>query len=148
MNDPDKMKQLLEGKHAQWLPVLSGSMAPTILPGDDIFINPGITSFKTGDIVVFYKEGQFVSHRIIFLGRKKTRSIILEKGDANRHADSLSLSNIFGRVTKIRRGDRVQFLTEPAEELKAKKLATKSFVHLLSSASRSGMKRKLKKWIS
>ncbi len=87
------------------LPLLTGSMAPAILPGDLLSIRPiGERKVHTGDVAVFYKHGKLTAHRIIFAFRLFSRALLLEKGDANRGAGLLDQRTILGTVVAIERG--------------------------------------------
>jgi len=142
------MIELMEGKHSVWLPVLSGSMAPSILPDDQIYIEPKNIDYKRGNIVVFLSEGKFISHRIILSIRFRNKVLLLEKGDANNQASIISERKAFGQVTRIRRGDSLQQLTGKKEEKIARKKACKSLFHLISKGSLYFVKGKIKKCIT
>lgn len=87
------------------LPLLTGSMAPAILPGDLLSIRPiGGRKVHTGDVAVFYKHGRLTAHRIIFAFRLFSLALLLEKGDANRGAGLLDQRTILGTVVAIERG--------------------------------------------
>jgi signal peptidase I len=148
MQNKKIMIELMEGKHSVWLPVLSGSMAPSILPDDEIYIEPKITEFKRGDIVVFYSKGKFFGHRIIFTIRFRHKVLFLEKGDANNQASFISESKALGQVTKLRRGDSFQQFTGKSAEKIARKTARKSFFHLIIKGSICFVKGKIKKCIA
>ena len=69
-----------------WLPVLSGSMAPAFLPGDEVMIRVVDQSESEklalhGTVVVFYDNGKFYFHRILFTS--KLLKNVYEKGDSN-----------------------------------------------------------------
>jgi len=87
-----------------WQPVLSGSMAPRFLPNDEveiriIDIEEDQRSIKPGKIAVFYKDGSFFFHRIIFSIGKK----VFEKGDANTQGSWILRKRIIGLVVGHRR---------------------------------------------
>lgn len=142
------MYTLLEGNRPIWLPMLSGSMAPYILPGDELYIIPKIDKFKTGNIVVFYKDGKFFSHRVIFSIKLYNRVIILEKGDANRVASFIDANKALGRVVKLKRDGNTLDLLDSIEEKKATTTAIKSFLHLMNIGGKEYIKGKIKKCIN
>jgi len=94
------------------LPVLSGSMAPTILPGDILLVRPlSGRLVHAGDVAVFLKDGKVTSHRIVFICRFGSRAFLMEMGDANRLAASLQQNAILGMVDSLERGgERVPFI--------------------------------------
>jgi len=63
--------------------VLSGSMAPTLRPGDAVLIRSGATSIHEGDIVTFQREGQLVTHRVVEVESAQ----LVTRGDANNATD-------------------------------------------------------------
>ncbi len=65
--------------------VTSGSMVPTIHENDLIFINPLVTDYRVGDIIVFESNGKWVCHRIFAITEKG----FLTKGDNNIAIDQL-----------------------------------------------------------
>ena len=90
------------------LPLLTGSMAPAIMPGDMLIVKPlhGQRA-HVGDVAVFIKDGKVTAHRVIFVLRLGNRAFMLEMGDANRHASSLEQNAILGIVDSIERdGER------------------------------------------
>ena len=128
MEDMTNMRQLLEGNEPIWLPLLSGSMSPALLPGDDLYIEPKPAAFKRGDIAVFFTKGKFFSHRVILTFPFRRKTFIVEKGDANYQSGFITYEKALGRVTKIRRGNVIFHLTSTDEEKKARKMAMKSIL--------------------
>ncbi len=91
------------------LPVLSGSMAPAILPGDLLIVRPRPgRRAHTGDVAVFLKNGKVTAHRVVFAFRLRAWSFLLEKGDANRFAEALDQESVLGVVEAVlRQGERM-----------------------------------------
>ena len=91
------------------LPVLTGSMAPSILPGDVLLVRPRPgCRVHAGDVAVFLKSGKVTAHRVVFAFRLRSRAFLLEKGDANRFAEALDQGAVLGVVEAIeRRGARM-----------------------------------------
>jgi len=145
MFNETSMSELLEGKNPVWLPLLSGSMAPSLLPGDKLYIEPEIDKFKSGDIVVFFARGKFFSHRVLLSIKLNKTKYLLEMGDANHQASFISTSKALGRVTKLRRGELILILTSRVEEKTAKKTAKKSLWHLIKKSSVDFIKSRIKK---
>lgn len=75
--------------------VVSGSMAPTIDTYDLIVVKLN-KDVKNDDIITFYSDGAFVTHRII---EYKSDDKILTKGDANNTNDKyITKDSIIGKV--------------------------------------------------
>lgn len=75
--------------------VISGSMAPTIDTYDLVVIKLDEV-YKKDDIITFYKDNSFITHRII---EYKDDEHILTKGDANNTTDKeISKNIIIGKV--------------------------------------------------
>ena len=76
--------------------VISGSMSPTILPGDMIILQKQET-YEVNDIVTFLSDSP-VTHRIV----EKTSGGYITQGDANDSRDSeIEQSQVIGKVIKI-----------------------------------------------
>jgi signal peptidase I len=86
------------------LPMLSGSMAPYLSPGDLLQVVP-IDSAKAhiGDIIVFRESRKLVAHRLIFAFRVFSFALYIEKGDANPMPTMILPGQIVGRVELARR---------------------------------------------
>lgn len=111
-SDQKALYSLLSGTSSVTLPMLSGSMAPLIVPGEKVTIHSiNGKRIKSGDIAVFYKDGKFTAHRILlkFPGR---HSFVLEKGDSNAFGSILSGKRIVGRIIKIEKSDIILNLDE------------------------------------
>jgi len=78
--------------------VVSGSMSPTINVHDLIIVKID-NEVKEDDIVTFYKDNAFITHRVI---EYKSDDNILTKGDANNTIDkSISKNEVLGKVVKV-----------------------------------------------
>lgn len=87
------------------LPLLSGSMAPTILPGDTVRVRGAADrGVHTGDVAVFIKDGKLTAHRVIFSLNLGPLSYLLEMGDANRVPARLHRASVLGFVVSVERG--------------------------------------------
>ncbi len=92
-----------------WVPVLSGSMAPGFLPGDEVEILildriEAESELKPGMIAVFYENGIIYFHRILFINIFSGR--IYQKGDGNPEGSWISAGRIIGKVTSGRRSSQ------------------------------------------
>ena len=77
--------------------VESGSMEPSIHTKDMIIVKIG-DNYKVNDVITYYHEGSFITHRII----KKGKNNLLTKGDSNDSEDKLvSKDKVIGKVVKI-----------------------------------------------
>lgn len=79
-----------------WVPVVvtSGSMGPTIAPGDVVLSDPS-AAVATGDVVTVRRPRGLVTHRVVEVGAEGLRT----RGDANRVDDSgwVSTTEVVGR---------------------------------------------------
>lgn len=94
--------------------VLSGSMEPTIQPGDVVFIkHKNKSTIELNDIVTFREDNKIITHRVIDDCEKG----FITKGDNNNVADSTILEpeNILGKVvlTVPKIGYILSFLSKP-----------------------------------
>lgn len=81
-------------------PVLSGSMAPTINPGDFAIIYKTDKPSQIGDVVLFHSEGTEIIHRVV----NNTEFGYLTQGDANEEPDpnTVAFSQVEGKyITRI-----------------------------------------------
>jgi len=69
--------------------VRSGSMTPTIRPGDVMVTGPAPRVLKPGQVVVFRKDNDRIAHRII---KVVNRTQVRTKGDANPAPDPFLVS--------------------------------------------------------
>ena len=86
--------------------IISGSMEPTIAPGDIVIIQRK-SDYDTGDIVTF-KANSYITHRIV----EKTADGYITQGDANNSRDpAIEKSRIIGTVITIipKAGDVILF---------------------------------------
>lgn len=74
--------------------VLSGSMYPTLKPGDAIITTKNIRNLKPKDIITYYEGDELVTHRIL----KINGSSIITEGDANNTPDLMPVQsrNVIG----------------------------------------------------
>lgn len=60
------------------------SMLPVLKMGDLVRIEKVMNGFKIGDIVLFYANGEFILHRIVYI----YGDYIITKGDHNQYLDT------------------------------------------------------------
>jgi len=140
------IRSLVEGSSRElvMLPLLTGSMAPAILPGDILCISPiGSRMVHTGDIAVFLKDGRLTAHRIIFAFRLCGQGLMLEMGDANRSATLLNPQSVLGTVVALHRGSAHISLAGAAARLQGRRLAYTRLWRLLAGWVPSGRLRKV-----
>jgi hypothetical protein len=66
------------------LPMLSGSMAPSLPCGCELVIDPlGAARARVGDVVVLALDERLVAHRVLGWRRRSGQRWLLEHGDAN-----------------------------------------------------------------
>ena len=89
--DPDQVPGFLGYKP---LIVLSGSMEPTILPGDIVIVKevPADT-LKEGDIVAYLRETTVITHRIMSINQTDGSRNFYTKGDNNNVDDALPVTD-------------------------------------------------------
>jgi len=82
---------------------LGPSQWPLLRNGSEIAVDPtSIDALKTGDLVVYDKQGTRVCHRVIFGRGAGSTAQWLIKGDANFKADGwIHHHQIIGRVTRV-----------------------------------------------
>ncbi len=94
--DPDKVEEIT-------LPVLSGSMAPVLLPGDKIVIKrASLDDCRQGDIIVFRDNNGLTAHRMLFRLPVLGGTYLFQKGDCNRFGNWISSNRIVGIVIESR----------------------------------------------
>ena len=84
------------------MPVLSGSMRPTMPLGSRLLIRPASPDeCRRGDVVVCIEGPKLVAHRaILFLG-PRSWGWVFHKGDANRHGNLAPCRLVKGVVEKV-----------------------------------------------
>jgi len=97
---------LLRSRHAIRLRACGTSMLPALWPGDLLTIAPFIAAQAVaGDIVLVVRDDRFFIHRLTQIGGGTADWIT--RGDAMAVCDPpVSVDQIIGRVSKVRRNDR------------------------------------------
>lgn len=118
--DPEQVTEIT-------LPVLSGSMAPLLLPGDEIVIkHTALHECRIGDIIVFRGIKGLTAHRMLLHITLFDSTFVFQKGDSNRFGNWISSNRIVGLVTESRNksGMLTSFITENGR-IKARNTAIK-----------------------
>lgn len=101
-------QDLYNKKQQSWLSVLSGSMQPLLQIGDKVLVQSvRPDNIKLGDIIVFKTPDKLIVHRVI---RRYNSSSFLQKGDNTVTAEIVSSKDVIGRVTAIRKDDKIIYL--------------------------------------
>jgi signal peptidase I len=117
---------------ARVLPLLSGSMAPTLIPGDLLTVQPlDGKRPHAGDIVVFREEHKLVAHRLLLAFRIFSLALYLQKGDANRKIGLVKPEQIVGRVADARRMGTLVLEDTPEARGRGHRLASRELVRYL-----------------
>jgi signal peptidase I len=115
---------LQEGKTVE-LPILSGSMTPTIgLEGKVRIKARSGSNARVGDIIVFRAKNSLITHRLLFRFSLAGRTYLYQKGDANRFGYWINQNEVVGIVESIqdKTGAIIQ-LTGDILKIKAKRRA-------------------------
>ena len=104
---PALFAHALQAVGAACLRVLGGSMQPAIHPRD-ILVVAGcqIDDLRPRDVVLFARDGRLVAHRLIDVGIRAGRRVLVTRGDALWSADApVDAGDLLGRVVAVgRRG--------------------------------------------
>ena len=77
--------------------VASGSMGDAISINDMVFVKID-SDYEVGDIITYYSDGDFVTHRVVSIDNDK----VITRGDANKSNDNpINDSVILGKVVFI-----------------------------------------------
>jgi len=88
------------------LPVLSGSMRPTLVPGMEIRIRRvSWRRCRVGDIVVFGGTRGLTAHRLLFYVCVRGTWYLFQKGDVNAVGGWIRADRVVGVVVSARRAD-------------------------------------------
>ncbi len=128
--------ELLSGSAIEplWLPVLSGSMSPTLIPGDSVLVQ-GCTAkdCAPGDIIIFRQGATLSAHRFICRVRLPGKTLFFQQGDGMNDGDFTTPEKVVGRAVKLKR-DGVEF---PLTDSRCNRvLAGKQRVRLLKYIAR------------
>lgn len=77
--------------------VVTGSMEPTLEIGDIIIVKIS-KDVKTNDVITYYKDENFITHRVI----EMNENTLITRGDVNNSKDSpIQLNMVVGRVVHV-----------------------------------------------
>ncbi|MCP4573768.1 MAG: hypothetical protein GY838_15525 [bacterium] len=118
------------------LPMLTGSMAPSIPVGSELaIVSPRSRNYGIGDVVVFLRDERLVAHRLLLCLGTGPRALCYEKGDFNIDGGWLRRADVLGVVV-----DRVP----PADAAEPQPLAPPG---ILWRSVRQGLRQKLRRWL-
>jgi signal peptidase I len=108
------LEQLGKGKTFTFT-VTGNSMHPLIREGDPIQIEQcKPRDLSMGDIITFKKDDLYVTHRVLWIMRRRDGTTLLTKGDNEITIDPLVLPNqIVGKAVAIKRANRTLDLKSP-----------------------------------
>lgn len=100
--------ELLRGRGTLHLKVWGTSMLPTVWPGELVTIQSAADDeVVPGDIVLVLRDDRFFVHRLVERRVVQDSILLIMRGDAMPHNDPpAAASQLLGRVTRIRRGNR------------------------------------------
>ncbi len=94
-----------QGQHL--IPISGRSMLPLIRDGDRALVAHGSADVRRGDVVVFWREGGLIAHRVLRICGRDSELRFVTKGDNVPHPDPpIDASEIVGRVLAVQRGGR------------------------------------------
>jgi signal peptidase I len=92
------------GQHA--IPITGNSMSPTIQDGDRVLVAHGPAGVRRGDVVVCWRGGRLIAHRVLRICHGSTGPTFITKGDGVSRLDPpVSPDEVVGRVLAVQRGD-------------------------------------------
>lgn len=125
MNDfpsAEAFADLLSGNRKEpiWLPVLSGSMGPLLIPGDKVLIRPCTwRNCRMGDLIVFRRGMSLMVHRILFIKKIFRKVLVFQKGDAMDRGGFIPSESIVGSCLLRKRNGKDRPLDNIKENRKA-----------------------------
>ena len=110
----DLLRQSMEEGRAPFLNVVSDSMSPLIVSGDQVQISStNRDALRAGDVVVMRGKNELLTHRFWGLINTDVQAQIITKGDRPQHFDHPhDAATLVGLVTARRRNRRVMDLTK------------------------------------
>jgi hypothetical protein len=102
---PALLSQALQAIGAVCLRAFGGSMGPAILPRDILVIaGCGIDDLQPRDVVLFTRDGRLFAHRLLEVGIRAGRRLLVTRGDAMWSADApVDAADLLGRVVAVGR---------------------------------------------
>ena len=94
-------------KQTKTITISGQSMLPFLRRGDQVRVECGSTDIRRGDIVVFYRQGQLMAHRVVGFDRTPSGRACITKGDNCGQCDApLAAGELVGRVSSLKRGPK------------------------------------------
>jgi len=89
------------------VPVIGASMLPALWPGDILEIRrQSATEILPGQLVLYERDGCFVTHRVVEKLHQQGRTLLVTRGDRLRKPDlPVRPEQVLGRVIAIQRGN-------------------------------------------
>jgi hypothetical protein len=82
-------------------------MRPLIEVGDRILVKKArAKEIRPGDVILFKRDGAFVTHRLLKISEVDGKQMILQKGDAGGIPDTIPGDSVIGRVTVVEKGGK------------------------------------------
>lgn len=102
---PALLAHALQAFGAVCLRALGGSMEPAILPRDILVVaGCGVDDLRPRDVVLVVRDGRLVAHRLLEIGIRAGRRLLVTRGDAIWSADApIDAENLLGRVVAVGR---------------------------------------------
>jgi signal peptidase I len=90
---------------AHYIPLRGNSMLPLLRNGDQVLVTSGVDGIRTGDIVVFQRDREWIAHRVLRVERDGIDRVRLRtKGDHVMRLDTpLNVDSLVGKVLVARR---------------------------------------------
>ena len=141
----ERWLQRLQAEDRNWLIVLTGSMVPLIHPGDRVCVRAvGAERLRSGDIVVFRRNGSLVVHR--HLGAFPGGDGHLECGDSHGMLGRFEAADLIGRISHVCKAAGTMVALEAAPWPRLNLVLGRSGLLLLSRSGVSGRRRRLWRW--
>jgi hypothetical protein len=104
----DLVAETLRSNGTIQLKAWGASMLPSLWPGDLLTIQAAKRhEFAAGDIALILRDNRFFIHRLFAMRKTENRFEWITRGDAMPQSDPpVALSELLGRVIRIRRGNR------------------------------------------
>ncbi len=100
------------------MPVLTGSMAPLIRPGDEVLVaNVPPAMIGRGDIIVFRRNNDLIVHRVAKKWQEGQEIRFREQGDASHVFGTVLAAQVVGRVAMVRSRCRILDLSSPLSRI-------------------------------
>ena len=99
-------------------------MAPAIVAGDVLVVDPGPLDLRVGDVAVFRVGSGRVVHRVIATSPGR------QMGDNTWRHDRFAPDDVIGRVVEIQRGSEVRSLVDRPARIRGRVLVARGICRL------------------